>query len=242
MLNKRSAALKELLEFESAASTRQVVERYPELLEDAAIEDLARIAEEVDKYERPIVENLLALLIECRAVGIDTAFQKFKLPPPTRDLTECIASLIMSDDAAAMRSVVENCPELLGEKAEQRLLEMEADSSDYSADRTFAIIEFLRTCRHGDLVAACAAYERDLAEVENASRYAAEYAFMDDAKVEAEFLRVHPVLLRRQAEKALNMVAKAGSDSDPAVAALGRRARTKLETLGRLRSGDDARG
>jgi hypothetical protein len=217
-----------------------IVLRHPELLEDATIEMLSRLAEETDERGKPIVESLLAVLMECRAVGIDAAFENFEPAAPGRDLTEDIASLITANDAADMTAAVEQCPELLGEAAVRRLSEMEANSSAYTADRMYAIIQFLRAYRRGDTVAACAAYDRDVAEVDDANRLAAEYTFLEDPVAEAEFLRAHPVLLRRQAERALASAAEAESEAEPAVAAFGSRARTKLHALRRLRADDNA--
>jgi hypothetical protein len=159
MSSNKLAALLELFDAESAAATKDVVARHPELLEDAAIEVLARLAEETDDRRKPLVASLLAVLIECRAVGIDVAFENFEPAASGRDLTEAIASLIMANDAAEMKAAVEQSPELLDDAAERQLLEMEADSSAYTADRMYAIIQFLRAYRRGDTVAACAAYD-----------------------------------------------------------------------------------
>jgi len=237
------AAVQGLLEADSTAAVKEFVSLHPELLDDAAIEVLGRFAEETDDRHRPIVDSLLAVVMECRAVGIEAAFQNFALAGPGRDLTEGLASLIVADDAAEMRAVVAQSPELLGDAAERRLREMEADSSDYSADRINAIIEFLRACRHGNTEAACAAYDHDKAEVDAANRLAAEYIFMKDAAAEADFLQTHPILLGRQADRAVvKFLEMLPPDPSPGVVALLDRARAKLETVRSLRGSHRAGG
>lgn len=229
------AAIEELIMAESAAAIHGVVVRHPELLEDSAIVAFAKVVEKVDDNSKPIVNRLLALLLECRAVGIDEAFEDFESASPRLDLTEGLTLLIQAQDAAEMKDAFEQCPELLGDAAERMFLEWESDSSPYSADRYYAIIQFLRACRCGDMDAACAAYERDRADIAAAASLAMAYLLMEDAKEGAEFLDAHPVLLGRQAERILADLLDAFIESNPQGSPLLELMRVKLDAVRRLR-------
>lgn len=233
-------AITELLVAVSPDEAVDVVNRHPELLEDYALELASRLADGADASLKPALNRLVALLFEGRAIGIELAIEKLGFILPPADLTQGLALLTVSDDSNDLREALERYPGLLHEKVEARLIEMEADSSDYSADRLHALLQFLRTCRKKGFEAASCAYEHDVAEVKIASELAAEFVFMDDPNAEAAFLNAHPILLGHQAEKALLALMEMPINSSPKLSTLVEGARRKLETTQRLRAARDA--
>jgi hypothetical protein len=228
-----SHSFDELFAADTILAAREVVASHPELLEDQAIQILGMAADDAPERVRPRMRSLLDALMEWRSLGLDAVVDELAAFPERQDLTDDLAELVCAQDTVELREVVRTHPDLLGDEAERRILEMEADSSAYTADRLFVLLTFLRAWREGDLDAACAAYDHDAAEVEAASRLASEYAFMSDEAAQAAFLREHPVVLGRQGEQAIAGTFEAlGQDPDIA-ATLGLQA--KLDTVRRLR-------
>lgn len=228
-------AIEELTEAGSISTLRDVVARNPELLEDEmVVQALATAAENADERVRPRFKSLLAALLEWQSLGLDADVDELAPFPPAHDLTDDLAALVLAQDTAALKAVVLERPAVLGDEAERRILEMEAESSPYTADRFLALLAFLRACRAGDIDAAGTAYDHDLADVDAASSLAAVYICIPDEGAQAAFLQEHPVLLGRQAERAIEALGQ-----DPEIAAdlaVG----PKLETVRRMR--EQARG
>jgi hypothetical protein len=228
--------LDELIFAGSIEAMRDVVAAHPEVLGDDAVEIIARITEEQSDRLRPLLENVLAALMEWRARGIDAPLPEVDVSLPSDPSEDLAQAIEVSDDVDALVALAAQSRYLLSDDAEQALLEMEADSSAYTADRFLALVRLLRACRNGDSVAGADAYARDLADVDEAGARAAEY-FMTDEDVAVEFVREHPVLLGRQAEASLALLSEAfaGAGDDEAA-----QVRRKVETIERLR--EDERG
>jgi hypothetical protein len=228
--------LQELIFAGSVEGMRDVAAAHPEVLGDDAIELIAQIADEQSDRLRPLLENVLAALMEWRARGLEAPLPDVDVSLPS-DPTEDLAQLIeVSDDVDELVALTAGSPYLLSEDAEQRLLEMEADSSAYTADRFLALVRFLRACRDGAADAAAVAYARELADLDKVAALATEY-FTTGEDAEVGFVREHPVLLGRQAESSLAMLSEAFSSSGADEAS---RTRQKVETIKRMR--EDERG
>src|SRR4051794_6980931 len=119
--------LEDLLSAASVDEVEKAIADHPVLLEDEAIEVYGGIAEEVGPELKHAINSAVHLLIEWRSLGASAALQGLALPL-MQDLTESLAQLVINtDDSSALLAIVAQRPNLLGEAAEIRLLEMEAD-------------------------------------------------------------------------------------------------------------------
>lgn len=224
-------ALEELILAGSIEGMRGVVEAHPEVLGDDAIEIIAEMADDATDPLRSRLENVLAALMEWRALGLQTQLPDLDESLPSDPWDDLDQMIVESEDVDALKTLAAQSPYLLTDDAEQRLLEMEADSSAYTADRLFALVRFLRASRDGALEAAADCYARELTDVEQVATLAAEY-LMTDGNGDPEFIRKHPVLLGRQAEQVLADFSTAfeSSGADEAF-----RTSEKVATIERLR-------
>lgn len=214
------SAVKQLLGVDSAENFRSIVEKTPQLLDDSVFAILARLAGEVDGAELFIVNRALQSLTELRAVGINADLTNVDWGQSSSDsLFDADESLLSATDGETIKNTVDEYPDLLGQKIESLLLDMVEDGSNYSSDRSRAILNFLATYRAGQPAAAASAFDREFHEVETASQIISSFLFIKDAEEAARYLNDHPVLLGKQAEAGFVQTAGMdGADGDALVA------------------------